>query len=320
MGRAYSMDLRERVVAAVAQEGLSRRRAAARFGISDSTAINWLKRVATTGSVAPGQIGGHKPRKIAGAHRDWLVGRCRERDFTLRGLVAELAERGLKVDYRSVWEFVHAEKLSHKKKTLIAAEQDRPDVARRRAQWAARQRLVDPARLVFIDETWTKTNMAPLRGWSPRGERLPAKVPHGHWRTMTFLAALRHDRVEAPWLLDGPINGETFRLYLDKVLIPTLAPGDIVVMDNLGSHKSKAVRRAIRAAGARLLFLPKYSPDLNPIEQLSQSSSTGSDGPPAEPPMPSATPSARSSRPSPHTNAQITSLTPGMDKRKFIPL
>ena len=110
--------------------------------------------------------------------------------------------------------------------------------------------------------------MAPLRGWSPRGERLPAKVPHGHWRTMTFLAALRHDRVEAPWLLDGPINGETFRLYVDKVLVPTLRQGDIVVMDNLGSHKSKAVRRAIRAAGARLLFLPKYSPDLNPIEQL----------------------------------------------------
>jgi len=112
-------------------------------------------------------------------------------------------------------------------------------VARRRAQWAARQRLVDPARLVFIDETWTKTNMAPLRGWSPRGERLPAKVPHGHWRTMTFLAALRHDRVEAPWLLDGPINGETFRLYVDKVLVPTLRQGDIVVMDNLGSSRAR---------------------------------------------------------------------------------
>src|SRR3954452_21884163 len=118
-GRAYSMDLRERVVAAVAQERLFSRQAAARFGVSDSTAINWLKRVATTGSVAAGQIGGHKPRKIAGAHRDRLVERCRERDFTLRGLVAELFERGLKVDYRSVWEFVQAEKLSHKKKTLI---------------------------------------------------------------------------------------------------------------------------------------------------------------------------------------------------------
>jgi len=132
----------------------------------------------------------------------------------------------------------------------------------------ARQSLVDPARMVFIDETWTKTNMAPLRGWGPRGERLRAKVPYGHWKTMTFLAALRHDRVEAPWLLDGPINGEAFRLYVDKVLVPTLRPGDIVIMDNLGSHKGKAVRQAIRAVGARLLFLPKYSPDLNPIEQL----------------------------------------------------
>jgi transposase len=121
---------------------------------------------------------------------------------------------------------------------------------------------------VFIDETWTKTNMAPLRGWAPRGQRLTAKVPHGHWKTMTFLAALRHDRVEAPWLVDGPINGERFLLYVEKVLVPTLQPGDIVVMDNLGSHKGKAVRRAIRQAGAKLFFLPKYSPDLNPIEQL----------------------------------------------------
>ena len=154
------------------------------------------------------------------------------------------------------------------KKTLIAAEQDRPDVARRRAQWTTYQNRIDPCRLVFIDETWTKTNMAPLRGWAPRGQRLKAKVPHGHWQTMTFLAALRHDRVTAPWLIDGPINGECFLLYVEEVLVPTLRPGDIVIMDNLGSHKSSAVRRAIRAAGARLFFLPKYSPDLNPIEQF----------------------------------------------------
>jgi transposase len=141
-------------------------------------------------------------------------------------------------------------------------------VARRRQQWTAYQDRIDPARLVFIDETWTKTNMAPLRGWAPRGQRLNAKVPHGRWKTMTFLAALRHDRLEAPWLIDGPINGDSFRLYIDEVLIPTLRPGDIVIMDNLGSHKSKAVRRAIRAAGAKLFFLPKYSPDLNPIEMF----------------------------------------------------
>lgn len=121
---------------------------------------------------------------------------------------------------------------------------------------------------MFIDETWTKTNMAPLFGWAPSGQRLTAKVPHGHWKTHTFIAALRHDRVDAPWILDGPVNGECFRLYVEKELVPTLKPRDIVIMDNLGSHKVKAVRRAIRAAGATLLFLPKYSPDLNPIEQL----------------------------------------------------
>jgi transposase len=110
--------------------------------------------------------------------------------------------------------------------------------------------------------------MAPLRGWAPCGQRLPAKVPHGRWKTMTFLAALRHDRIEAPWFLEGPIDGNSFRLYVEKVLLPTLRPGDIVIMDNLGSHKGKAVRQLIRSVGARLLFLPKYSPDLNPIEQV----------------------------------------------------
>ncbi len=141
-------------------------------------------------------------------------------------------------------------------------------MARRRAQWLKYRGRIDPARLVFIDETWTKTNMAPQRGWAPRGDRLKAKVPHRRWKTMTFLAALRSDRIDAPWLIDGPINGERFRLYVDKVLVPTLKPGDIVVIDNLGSHKGKAVRHAIRKAGARLFFLPKYSPDLNPIEQF----------------------------------------------------
>ena len=103
----------------------------------------------------------------------------------------------------------------------------------------------------------TKTNMAPQRGWAPLGMRLAAKVPHGHWNTTTFLAALRHDRIDAPWLIEGPIDGETFQTYVAKLLVPTLCPGDIVIMDNLGSHKGKAVRRLIRSAGAKLIFLPK---------------------------------------------------------------
>jgi transposase len=141
-------------------------------------------------------------------------------------------------------------------------------VARRRTQWIKYQDRVEPERLVFIDETWTRTDMAALRGWAPRGQRLPTKVPHGRWKTMTFLAALRHDRIEAPWFLEGPIDGESFRLYVEKVLLPTLRPGDIVIMDNLGSHRGKIVRQLIRSAGAKLFFLPKYSPDLNPIEQV----------------------------------------------------
>ena len=131
----------------------------------------------------------------------------------------------------------------------------------------AYQNRIDPARLVFIDETWTKTNMTPLRGWAPCGQRLPGKAPYGRWKTMTFLAALRHDRLTAPWLIDGPIDGQSFLQYVEEVLVPTLKPGDIVIIDNLGSHKGKTVRRAIRAAGAKLFFLPPYSPDLNPIEQ-----------------------------------------------------
>lgn len=121
---------------------------------------------------------------------------------------------------------------------------------------------------MFIDETWTKTNMTRLYGWAPRGERLVAKVPQGKWKTATFLAALRNDRIEAPCVFDGPINGERFLAYVEQFLVPTLKPNDIVVLDNLSSHKGKAVRNAIKAAGGRLLFLPKYSPDLNPIEQV----------------------------------------------------
>lgn len=141
-------------------------------------------------------------------------------------------------------------------------------MARKRERWRRHQGRLDPRRLVFIDETWAKTNMTRTHGRCARGQRLVDRVPHGHWKTMTFLAALRCDRIDAPFVLDGPINGEWFLAYVQQVLIPTLAPGDVVIMDNLGSHKGKAVRRAIRGAGAHLIFLPPYSPDLNPIEQV----------------------------------------------------
>ena len=110
--------------------------------------------------------------------------------------------------------------------------------------------------------------MTRTHGRCPRGQRLNAKVPHGRWRTLTFIAALRHDRIDAPCVIDGPINGQSFLAWVEQFLVPTLTAGDVVIMDNLGSHKSQAVRRAIRTVGARLLFLPPYSPDLNPIEQV----------------------------------------------------
>ncbi len=150
----------------------------------------------------------------------------------------------------------------------MPSEQDRPDIARRRYWWKKYQGRIDPSRLVFIDETWIKTNMARLRGWSRRGLPLNSKLPHGHWKTLTFLAALRCDGLTAPCVIDGPINRMSFEAYVAQILVPTLKPGDIVIMDNLNSHKGDCIWRMIRAAGARLLFLPAYSPDLNPIEQV----------------------------------------------------
>ena len=140
-----------------------------------------------------------------------------------------------------------------------------------REAWFAGQPDLDPARLVFLDETWTATNMARLRGRSPRGERLRSPVPHGHWKTTTLVAGLRLSGIAAPFVIDGPINRDAFQAYVDRVLVPELTPGDIVVMDNLGSHKGPAVRAAIEAAGARLLFLPPYSPDFNLIDPSTSS-------------------------------------------------
>ena len=126
---------------------------------------------------------------------------------------------------------------------------------------------MNSARLVFIDETWATTNMARRYGRAPRGARVIAGIPHGHWKTSTFVAGLRHDAITAPLVIDGAINGAIFLAYIEQFLAPTLSPGDIVIMDNLPSHKVAGVRAAIEARGATLIYLPPYSPDLNPIEQ-----------------------------------------------------
>jgi transposase len=142
----------------------------------------------------------------------------------------------------------------------------RADIAARREAWFDGQPDLDPARLVFIDETSASTKMARLRGWARRGQRCRAAIPHGHWKTVTFTGALRLTGMTAPWVLDGPMNANAFRAYIEQVLVPTLTCGDIVVMDNLAVHHHPAVRIAIEACGAHLYYLPPYSPEFNPIE------------------------------------------------------
>jgi transposase len=154
------------------------------------------------------------------------------------------------------------------KKTLHAAEQERADVAQARSAWAAEQPSLDPAHLVFLDETWASTNMTPTRGRSPKGSRCLGRAPYGHWRTTTFVGALRQRGLVAPLVLDGPINGRAFRAWIEQFLVPELHPDDIVALDNLGSHKVAGIAAAIEAAGATLRYLPPYSPDYNPIEQV----------------------------------------------------
>jgi transposase len=266
MAKPYSQDLRDRVVASVSA-GRTCRATAALFGVSVASVVKWWQRWRLTGSAAAGKMGGWKQLMLL-SQREWLLARIAEKpDLTLRALVAELRERGTPASYGAVWRFFRHEGISFKK-SLYASEQDRADIARRRARWKQHQGRLDPRRLVFIDETWAKTNMTRRHGRCQRGKRLVAKVPQGRWRTLTFVAALRCDRITAPCVIDGPINAISFRAYVEQFLLPTLGAGDIVIMDNLGSHKGLVVRQLIRSVGAKLFFLPRYSPDLNPIEQV----------------------------------------------------
>jgi transposase len=188
-------------------------------------------------------------------------------DIYLRELQAELKqERDEDVCLMTICNACRTLEQSRKKKTLIASEQDRPDVVEKRAQWRAAQEQIDPAKVVFIDETWAKTNMTRRYGRSALGTRLVEKTPDGRWQTTTFLGALRVEGFIAPLTVEGAINGPLFRAWIEQHLAPVLKPGDIVVMDNLSSHKVAGVREAIESAGAELRYLPPYSPDLNPIE------------------------------------------------------
>ena len=266
MTRPLSNDIRERLVSTV-DAGLSRRSAAKRYGVAASTAIKWVDQWHRTGDVGPRRQGGdHRSHRIE-AHAGEILAWIEEMpDITLGELAGRLdAVYGLTVAQSTVWRLLDRHGMRFKK-TAHASEQHRVDVLRRRRAWFEAQPDLEPERLVFIDETGASTKMARRYGRAPRGERCRAPVPHGHWKTTTFVGALRLEGMTAPMVLDGAMHGAAFLAYVEQVLVPTLTHGDIVIMDNLSVHKSAAVRQAIEAAGAELRFLPPYSPDFNPIE------------------------------------------------------
>ncbi|HJY48501.1 MAG TPA: IS630 family transposase [Stellaceae bacterium] len=267
MGKPYSQDLRERVIATV--DAGTRVCAAARlFLVSVSYVSKVVGRCRSSGE-RTARVGraGRKP-KLAG-HDEALRARVAAHpDATLEELLAWLAaEHEIKVSIGCLWNRLKFLGLPLKK-SRRAAEQDRSDVAEARDEWRASQPDLNPERLVFIDETGAATDMARRYGRCPRGQRLVASVPWGHWKTTTFVAALRVEGITAPCVFDGPMDGPCFRAYIEQFVVPILRPGDIVVMDNLSSHKVVGIREAIEAAGAELRYLPPYSPDLNPIEQF----------------------------------------------------
>jgi transposase len=263
MARAYSQDLRDRVIEAT-ETGTSARKAAARFDLGVSTAIKWVGRVRDTGERSARRQG-RRPGSKLDAHRTFLRAVIQTApDTTIAELQRRLVEeRGVHASTGTIWTFLDRCGLTFKKKSAYAAEQDRPDVLEQREDWFDGQLDLDPAKLVFVDESFATTNMARRYGRAPRGVRLRAPIPHGHRKKTTLVAGLRLSGVTATQLLDGSINGAGFLEYVRQVLVPTLAPGDIVVIDNLSSHKSHPVREAIEAVGAKLLFLPPYSPDFN---------------------------------------------------------
>ncbi|WP_370468309.1 IS630 family transposase [Parvularcula maris] len=268
MAAALSMDLRRRVVAAL-EDGLSIREAGRRFCVGEATAGRWHRQWKATGSLEPKRQGG-RSGSILDAHEDLLLAMaCEgEKDATLAEMAERLeAERGVTVHLTTIWYWLERRGITGQKKTAHAAEQEREDVRLKRRFWFDAQADLDPDRLVFIDETSASTKMARLRGRAPRGERCVASVSHGHWKTTTFTAGLRLSGLVAPMVLDGPMDGAWFLAYVTRVLVPELRPGDTVVMDNLPAHKVTGVREAIEAVGARLLYLPPYSPDFNPIER-----------------------------------------------------
>ena len=244
MPKTLSTDLRERIVRHVG-EGHSRRSAAEKFAVSPSSAVRIVARHAATGSVAT-KVGRVGRRSKLDAHRDYLVRRIAEAaDITMPELAAELSARGCG-SIRPICRAGSSGTATASKKTLLASEQDRPDVRQARNEWLAKRQpkmRLERHRLVFVDETSTSTKMTRLRGRCAKGQRLKAKAPFGHWKTQTFVAGLRCHGLTAPFVVDRPMNRRIFETYVETQLAPTLQKGDVVILDNLRAHKSPVAER-----------------------------------------------------------------------------
>ncbi len=268
MAAALSLDLRERVVAAI-EAGTSCRQAAARFGVSKASAIRWHARFRADGEVAARPMGGDRHSHRVEGHAALILQTLEQRPQAyLREIAGRVAGRWRRGKPERAVALLPAPWHHPQKGAVHAAEQDRPDVTAARLAWFDAQPDLDPEQLVFLDETAAATNMARRHARSPRGQRCRIAVPHGQTKTTTVTAALRASGPFAVALVDGATNGIRFRAYVADTLAPALKPGDTVVLDNLPAHKVSGVREAVERVGARLLYLPPYSPDFNPIEQL----------------------------------------------------
>ena len=263
--RPLSNDLRKRILAAVDHHEGSRRLIAKRFRVDVSTITRWLQRRRQTGSIEPSPHGGGNDPILDQKALERLRRLNEEHpDATLQQLREHL---GISGSIMIIWRGLKTLDITRKKKSKHAAEQDRPDVQKTRRSFRKEIRPIDPKRLVFVDETGVTTAMTPTHGRAPRGERVVASAP-ATWESMTVIAAVRLDGVRAPLTFAGASNGPTFLGYVEQALVPALREGDVVVFDNISSHLVAGVAEAIEGAGARVLRLPPYSPDFNPIEEM----------------------------------------------------
>jgi len=259
---AYSMDLRTRVLRD-SDAGMASKDVAAKYAVSRAWVDRVKQRRRETGEVTPRRQTAFRRRTLNAHHEQRLVFLITARpDATLAELRDALPTTAA---LSTLWRAIGRLGLTVKK-TVHADEQRRPDVAAARRRWRDTQPLHDARGYVFVDESGVTTDLLRRYGRSPRGVRLRDYTPCGHWQTHTIIAALRVEGLQAPAVFDGPLDNPTFLAYVEQVLVPTLRPGDVVVLDNLAIHKQPEVQAAIERVGARLRFLPPYSPDLNPIE------------------------------------------------------